>query len=624
MSISVSDSAFNFGDVQVGESATTTITYRNSGATAESLTLSTGDPFSVSPASGSVPPGGELTVTVKFSPTQASGANQTLTAQFTGGPATTALSGAGISPVAADTTVAAGTHLLIKVPDFTNAKFERANDQEAVEESMTSYLRMGTFDFDQESDRARELLDLIPKALPATNPYGLTSDVAIIEGRESGTIFADDVRTRAQDTTRIGVTNAEYGQNDPNLSTEDDPGNKLTAAQRQDESSRLYSRGGWRDHSDGNRISTTYGDKVEVVRGNYKMIVMGRQDNTDEAMGWEASGSHIQDYAPGTMPGASFWLEWINDPRYYAPSLDDDGKLIEGETSQKGVWLLVNTTQNVYEYARYAGNFREERWGDVLETYIGSENPPARGTFALDNVEGTKGHEPPVRLPDRNYDLPEEAGGDNASRNVPLFSEDNVGTVRSNPHIIEKTWATRYDSFLGTQACKVDYILEEHHANSYDETVRVTNKFKTDFKAKNFEEVFKATDSIDEERRAPTINTKLFAGNVFELFVGNHNEVFLGATQSLKIGGFLDVTFGAAEVNFDASVFRTEIAIASKKVGFEGNLSEFKAEIGAQITKLRTPQQTVVDTAPTIEVCANQRMRMQAVLLELAATTHIL
>ena len=46
-----------------------------------------------------------------------------------------------------------------------------------------------------------------------------------------------------------------------------------------DDSLKLHTKGGWRDHSDGNRITTTYGDKVEVIRGNYKMIVLGRQDS---------------------------------------------------------------------------------------------------------------------------------------------------------------------------------------------------------------------------------------------------------------------------------------------------------------------------------------------------------
>ncbi len=46
------------------------------------------------------------------------------------------------------------------------------------------------------------------------------------------------------------------------------------------ESSQLHTKGGWRDHTDGNRITTTRGDKIEVIRGNYKLIVLGRQDQT--------------------------------------------------------------------------------------------------------------------------------------------------------------------------------------------------------------------------------------------------------------------------------------------------------------------------------------------------------
>lgn len=49
---------------------------------------------------------------------------------------------------------------------------------------------------------------------------------------------------------------------------------------RTKESSILHTKGGWRDHTDGNRITTTRGDKVEVIRGNYKLIVLGRQDQT--------------------------------------------------------------------------------------------------------------------------------------------------------------------------------------------------------------------------------------------------------------------------------------------------------------------------------------------------------
>ena len=59
------------------------------------------------------------------------------------------------------------------------------------------------------------------------------------------------------------------------------------------ESSQLHTKGGWRDHSDGNRITTTWGDKVEVIRGNYRMLVLGRRDDTQQVTGWDMSGGLV-------------------------------------------------------------------------------------------------------------------------------------------------------------------------------------------------------------------------------------------------------------------------------------------------------------------------------------------
>src|SRR5437870_3416495 len=80
-------------------------------------------------------------------------------------------------------------------------------------------------------------------------------------------------------------------------------GHAYSPAERKTYSEWLHGRGGWRDHSDGNRITTTYGDKVEVVRGNYRMLVLGRQNDAALASGWDASGNNIQDFSPATMPG---------------------------------------------------------------------------------------------------------------------------------------------------------------------------------------------------------------------------------------------------------------------------------------------------------------------------------
>ncbi len=371
-----------------------------------------------------------------------------------------------------DADAADDAYLLLKVPDFGNTTWVNATAEEGgidgTQPSTTtlqSFLRLGAFDYASEPPAAKELLKVIPKGNPASNPSSAdpaTNIMPGVDGFPTGIIFVDDIRDRAQDK---------------GLTVGDDPDHGLTKTARQAESAKLYSRGGWRDHSDGNRISTTWGDKVEVVRGNYKMIVMGRQNNPEQAMGWEATGAHIQDYAPGTMPGASYWLEWINDTRYHAPAFDDSNALVAGQIDQKGVWLLVNTTENVYEYARNAGNFREEQWGDVIETYVGSENPPSSGAFATDDTTGTAGHTPPHRMGGRSYDFP---GSGNSDRATPPWNKDNKGMVRSNPHIIEKTWAVRIDSWTGSSAERVGSIHEETWAESTDETVDVSGDVTSD------------------------------------------------------------------------------------------------------------------------------------------------
>ncbi|MBW2523811.1 MAG: hypothetical protein JRI23_06530, partial [Deltaproteobacteria bacterium] len=246
-----------------------------------------------------------------------------------------------------------GSHLLLKIPDYADTEFvnvkvahpEGIDPTGVTGNQLQSYLRLGTFDYDSESPAAKQLLQLIPKVNAAHDPTRPEGSSVIYEKGEGadkvkieGTIFVDDVRTRPGDAPGSSLTEAhclDHG---------------LDQTRRQAESAKLYSRGGWRDHSDGNRVSTTWGDKVEVVRGNYKMVVMGRQNDPGQCMGWEATGAHIQDFAPGTMPGASFWLEWIDDSRYYAPEFHDapagsklgaTGDVKPDVVGQKGVWLLV-------------------------------------------------------------------------------------------------------------------------------------------------------------------------------------------------------------------------------------------------------------------------------------------
>ena len=330
----VSPNPITFGSVEPDTTHTLLVHVTFDSELTAATTVSVGAPFSVSPSQIAAGQKNAFLTLTYPAPNE----DQTHSAKlcFDGVAGEVSVTG----KVDEGTVTKAVKHLLLAVPDYGDTSFVNAKGVNVSGTDLSSYLRLGSFNYKSESEAAKTLLGMIPQLNVATDPsrdeeYFPDATLAFVSDLKAkvnpkGVIFADDIRKRPQD---VG------------LSTGDDPDHGLTETARRLESQVLYSRGGWRDHSDGNRISTTWGDKVEVVRGNYKMFVLGRQNNPEQAMGWEASGGHIQDAAPGTMPGASYWLEWIDDERYHAPP-DPVGD------GRKGVWLLVNTTENVYEFAR--------------------------------------------------------------------------------------------------------------------------------------------------------------------------------------------------------------------------------------------------------------------------------
>jgi hypothetical protein len=144
-------------------------------------------------------------------------------------------------------------------------------------------LVQGFIDDTRNRGRPRMVIDPItgqhkPKKKPKHTPGGQPADpgttaqgplygypwVAPIAGAKApGQLDADDLST---------TVDPQYTKSSKPVFYPDD--------YRTLESSQLHTKGGWRDHTDGNRITTTRGDKVEVIRGNYKLLVLGRQDQT--------------------------------------------------------------------------------------------------------------------------------------------------------------------------------------------------------------------------------------------------------------------------------------------------------------------------------------------------------
>jgi hypothetical protein len=308
---------------------------------------------------------------------------------------------------------AAGKYFLIEVPNFNNAESE--------DEAMTSYLRLGAVHnvaIAGKADAPRSTgEDLASKARrPHTRIDGVNTDDGSATRSEEYTtfdlVFEDDIRERDPSAP---IT-PPYGECEPaGLERVDpkNPGGKSLDSPladleglRMHETAQLHTKGGWRDHSDGNRISTTRGDKVEVIRGNYKLVVLGRQEEIDNASGWDLSGGEMRSTTLNWGEFEATSVEWV----------EDDG----------GRWRCVEKNQKGDEYSIWWGDVHEEWFGAVKSGVTGSEDPSS---------------------------YPHAVPG--ASR-----------PAKVNPKIIERTWAESIEEYTGSIKRRIPTIKEETWAES--------------------------------------------------------------------------------------------------------------------------------------------------------------
>lgn len=471
-----------------------------------------------------------------------------------------------------------GKYFAIDVPDYEDTVKSASSDKR-------SYLRLGAADPDWTGEPGADLIALAYLA-------GATGRESADSGGYAPLAEAPNVVT-ALSATLPGLTPGDVGdmfiddqrkRGAGNERADGAPGHGFTEEERRAISARLHTDVGWRDHTDGNRISTTRGDKVEVVYGNYKLVVLGRQTNPDFAQGWEACGDQIQDWADGTMPGASVTVEWVPDTTY--------GRGNEGDTADdvaRGAWLLQNSTERVYQYARNAGNFREQNWGDLLETYTGSENPESIGTTDDAGLQGHPTHR-------------DEALGNTVSLAPAVSSK---GLPRGNPTIIERTWATRIDSQTGSAKLRVPTITATTHADRYDDTLNADHVH---------ENVNAHTVVTNIGARAVTSYTHAafileanFAALTIDLFVGGRLLVEAVAAAHLTVGGLLEVTFGGfAEIHdlkWEASLTSTELegmkttiaATRKQVIRQEDRINVSKVNIAANSILLNKVKTNVID-----------------------------
>ncbi len=468
-----------------------------------------------------------------------------------------------------------GKYLLIQVPDFA---IDPSGDPAGVVaparygEGMTSFLRLGAASTVTEPGD-----DLVQHAYEAgAGPVGFTGELALADGTTARVAYIDDERNRG-----AGGTEPLEAQ-----------GHGMTRDQRYNwHTKHLETKGGWRDHSDGNRISTTYGDKIEVVRGNYKLIVMGRQDDPGNAQGHEWSGNHVQDWGQGTMPGASVTLEWIQN------GYDPGTPLVNGEdTFEGGAWLLINSTERVYQYSRNAGNFSTQQWGDKLEAYVGSENPERIGT--KDDV-GYQGH--PTEAEIKAFHKVADTFADTDDRSlVRKLRPSSFGLPRGNPHIIQKTWAESINSSTGSAAWKIPQISEDTWAVSMSDST-TADTINSTTKATSITETTTVGSMVSSTYAGAIVDTTI-AGMNISTSIGPVVDIFVGLRLGIEVAGVVEVS-GPFKVELSLGYsgswhnFKDEMALLETKVtGIETKLTTTSSELTAAKTELNTVKTELATT----------------------------
>jgi hypothetical protein len=354
-----------------------------------------------------------------------------------------------------------GKYMLIEVPNYNNAASEA--------EAMSSYLRLGA------------VKDPAIAANPGA-PRASGEDLAA-----KVTTFIDDDRVRDGCPEFIPV------------------------ADRKAETAKLHTKGGWRDHSDGNRITTTRGDKVEVIKGNYRMLILGRQDHDS---GWDASGGHVSE-AGITFAGSSE-IRWVQN--------------------YDGTWRVIEESVKGDVFTTYHGDTHDAYFGKIKDSVTGSEAP-------------AKDKENP-RITDRTWAESIESFTGSAALPVPVTADETgAGTIESS---------TTADEMIDTT--EVSGTIESATSASVMRSITSAETIQDTTTAAAMTSTTTCPSILDT-----TIGTtvSVIIGSESEIVTGNMSEVTIGNEESITIGTVMDITIalmldiciaGKLEVNIGAGI----------------------------------------------------------------------
>ena len=294
-----------------------------------------------------------------------------------------------------------------------------------------------------------------------------------------------------------------------------------TKATRQAESAKLHVKGGWRDHTDGNRIVTTRRDKLEEIRGNYRKVVLGHTLLPKDALnvavdpGWDLSGGHILEY--GTTVSQITDIKWTQ--------------------RHNGTWFATEQTWKTDTEAKTTGDVDSTAFGHMHLSVTGSD----KMYVGANQVQG--------------FHTAEDCPG---------------GACHINPKVENKTWATESISSSGSAARPVplhethswiDTSNSDLHVGTMIDSTTVSGAMETHTDVSGGAQTDNVTaTTMTSSTTAANMTTTNFAGLIASSSHGSTTSFTRGISTSLSIGVHGEVSVGAS---FDMSA----AASASLTVG---------------------------------------------------------
>jgi hypothetical protein len=322
---------------------------------------------------------------------------------------------------------------------------------------------------------------------------------------------------------------------------------------RQAETARLFTKGGWFDHSDGNRITTTRGDKVEVIYGNYNLVVLGRRQFKS---GWDASGGHALE--SGITFAGDFEIKWVQD--------------------YGGTWKVKQTSVKGDVDTTYVGDTIDKYYGLRKESVTGSETPCAPDE-AVSAKDAPYKYNPVII--DRTWAESIESYTGSAALPVPLISDETwVEKLISRTYAGSTTDETVVEATIRSTT-RARTITDETTAAKIVSTTRA-----------DVEDTTHGNSSSDTYGNSLSVthgfDLTLVYGITNEIMLGGSNEITIGEQGEIMVGGVLDISIaGKFSVDIGGS-FECDIGpkiemqtSETKVVLVESSVSAMKNEVHA-------------------------------------------